>query len=165
MSPRAASYAIAYALTDSKPDAGLMKAARQGRLNSREDYRREVVRLLAEQNRYYVVDNIVHARGVENVTKIPVRKLRFFREFFGFHKVLKIFKDDKRYGGHYINDRRRLLAEADSLIEHILKKDKDVFSELLTTDKFYVFHSGDNEHMLKYVMEHKTAEKKKVRVL
>ena len=54
---------------------------------------------------------------------------------------------------------------ADSLIEHILKKDKDVFSELLTTDKFYVFHSGDNEHMLKYVMEHKTAEKKKVRVL
>ena len=32
-------------------------------------------------------------------------------------------------------------------MEHILEKDKNVFEELLTTDKFYVFHNGDNASM------------------
>ena len=36
------------------------------------------------------------------------------------------------------------------LVEHILKKDENVFEELLTTDEFYVFHSGDNEAMTAY---------------
>ena len=46
MSPRDASYALAYALTDSSPDEELAKAAREGRLNTREDYEREVRRML-----------------------------------------------------------------------------------------------------------------------
>ena len=162
LSPRAASYAIAYALTDSKPDEQLVKAAREGRLNSREDYRREVLRLLSDRSKYYVVDHVVHGgSGVENITNQPVRKLRFFREFFGFHKVLKLFKDDKRYGGDYLGARRRILAEADRLVEYILDKDKKVFEELLTTDQFYAFHSGDNEHMRKHVLAHNAAEKKR----
>ena len=33
------------------------------------------------------------------------------------------------------------------LVDHILQKDQNVFEELLTTEKFYVFHSGDNEAM------------------
>ena len=33
------------------------------------------------------------------------------------------------------------------LVEHILEEDKDVFEELLTTDKFYIFHNGDNASM------------------
>ena len=46
LSAREAAYAIAYAIDDRVPDAQLMAAASEGRLLSKEDYRREVVRLL-----------------------------------------------------------------------------------------------------------------------
>ncbi|NRA38267.1 MAG: DUF1588 domain-containing protein, partial [Planctomycetes bacterium] len=40
-------------------------------------------------------------------------------------------------------------------VENILEKDQDVFKELLTTDKFYLYHSGDNEATTKAVNKHK----------
>jgi hypothetical protein len=148
LSPRNASYAIAYALTDSSPDEQLAKAAAEGRLRTKDDYRREVLRILADRSKYSVVDATVHSTGgIEDVTNLPVRKIRFFREFFGFHKVHTLFKDDKRFGGSYVGASMRLLAEADLLLGHILEKDKNVFEELLTTERFYVWHSGDNDHM------------------
>lgn len=147
LSPRDASYAISYALTDSSPDAELQKAAESGKLNTREDYRREVTRLLAKRDQYYIIDESL--RGVSSITNLPIRKLRFFREFFGYPKMLPIFKDDKRFGGQYIDAQHRLIEETDRLVDHILINDKNVFEELLTTDKFYVFHSGDNEAMTK----------------
>ena len=61
--------------------------------------------------------------------------------------MLSIFKDNKRFGGNYDNSKGRLVGEADRLVEHILRDDVRVIDELLTTDKFYVFHSGDNEAM------------------
>jgi hypothetical protein len=39
------------------------------------------------------------------------------------------------------------VAEADMLVEHILESDQDVFKKLLTTEEFYVYHSGDNSGM------------------
>lgn len=149
MSPRDASYAIAYALTDSSPDAELARAAAEGRLNTREDYEREVRRLLSQRDRYYMVDESVGGKGndLANFTNMPIRELRFFREFFGYPKMLSIFKDRKRFGGDYELSKRRFVAEADRLVEHLLEKDRDVFETLLTTDKFYVYHSGDNEAM------------------
>ena len=148
MSPRDASYAIAYALTDQSPDALLAEAAQNGRLNTREDYRREVLRLLAERERYYVIDPILEGKHqADNVTNLPIRKLRFFREFFGYPKALTIFKDAKRFGGRLDRATTRLLSETDRLVEHILEKDQNVFEELLTTDSFYVYHDGDNERM------------------
>ncbi|MCA9072025.1 MAG: DUF1592 domain-containing protein, partial [Planctomycetaceae bacterium] len=59
LSPRDASYAIAYALTDSSPDQQLIEAAESGKLNTREDYRREVLRLLKNRDQYYVIDEAV----------------------------------------------------------------------------------------------------------
>ncbi|MBI1373528.1 MAG: DUF1588 domain-containing protein [Phycisphaera sp.] len=148
MSPRDASYAIAYALTDDSPDAELAKAAAEGRLSTREDYEREVRRMLARRDLYYVIDESVHnPNDIANFTNMPIRELRFFREFFGYPNLLSIFKDNKRFGADYDNARRRLVTETDRLVEYILEKDKDVFGQLLTTDKFYVFHSGDNEAM------------------
>ena len=41
----------------------------------------------------------------------------------------------------------RLIDETDMLVEHILEKDEQVFEELLTTDKFFIYLSGDNEAM------------------
>jgi hypothetical protein len=146
--PRDASYAIAYALTDSSPDKGLTEAAASGRLNTREDYRREVERLLQAREPFYIVDAAVDSTHVDNITDLPIRKLRFFREFFGYSRLLAIFKDNKRFGGDYNpTTTARLVAEADMIVEHILKKDQNVFESLLTTEEFFVYHSGDNQAM------------------
>jgi len=149
MSPRDASYALAYALTDSSPEADLLKAAEENRLNNREDYEREVRRMLARRDKWTIIDESVQAANLNaSVTNQPIRKLRFFRDFFGYPKALKVFKDDHRFGaGKHEATVSRAIDEADMLVEHILEKDKDVFKELLTTDEFYVYHSGDNEAM------------------
>ncbi|MDA7873745.1 DUF1588 domain-containing protein [Rhodopirellula sp.] len=148
MSARDGSYAIAYAITDSSPDSELEKAVAEGRLNSRADYRREVKRMLAGREQYYVIDEAVQRLQLTaSITNTPIRKLRFFREFFGYPQLLSIFKDNKRFGGNYDNAKGRLVGEADRLVDHILNADKDVFHELLTTEKFYVYHSGDNAAM------------------
>jgi mono/diheme cytochrome c family protein len=146
-SARDASYALAYALTDSSPDKELVKAANEGRLNTRADYEREVRRMLANRDQYYVIDESVDKKDLPNFTNMPVRELRFFREFFGYPKMLTIFKDNKRFGGNYDSVKTRVVAEADMIVEHILESDQDVFKKLLTTDEFYVYHSGDNDEM------------------
>ena len=148
MSPRDASYAIAYALTDSSPDPELVTAARENRLNTCDDYEREVRRLLARRDQFYVIDESVNRpNDIGNVTNMPIRELRFFREFFGYPKLLPIFKDNKRFGANYDAAKQRLVTEADRLVEYIVEKDQNVFEQLLTTDEFYVFHTGDNEAM------------------
>ena len=150
MSPRDASYALAYALTDNNPDAELVRAVKDDRLRTPEDYRREVTRMLKRRDRYYVIDESVQKAGFNSsITNAPIRKLRFFREFFGYTKSMTIFKDDARLSNatQYDNVKGRLVDEADMLVDHILQKDKNVFEELLTTEKFYVYHSGNNEAM------------------
>lgn len=149
LSPRDASYAIAYALTDQSPDAELVKAAESGKLNTREDYKREVTRILEQRDTVYQIDPILAGKNYDdNTTDLAIRKLRFFREFFGYQKALDVFKDEKRFGGDRLDQAtNRLVNEADRLVEYILKKDQNVFEELLSTEKFYVFHDGDNERM------------------
>ena len=147
LSPYDASYALAYALTDASPDKELAQAAAQGRLNTRQDYEREVRRMLAKRDQYFVIDEAVDKKDVPNFTNMPIREMRFFREFFGYDKMLGIFKDNKRFGGNYDNVKTRVVAEADQLVEHIVESDQDVIKKLLTTDRFYVYHSGDNEDM------------------
>lgn len=148
LSPRDAAYAISYALTDSSPDKELLAAAESGKLRTREDYEREVTRLLQKRDQYYIIDEAVERQNrTASFTNMPIRKLRFFREFFGYPQMLDIFKDNKRFGGNYENAKYRVVAEADRLVEHILIKDEKVFEKLLTTEDFYVFHSGDNEAM------------------
>lgn len=149
MSPRDASYAIAYAITDSSPDEELKQAAESGRLETRTDYRREVERLLRKRDQFYVVDEAVQRLQLTaSITNTPIRTLRFFREFFGYPKLLSIFKDNKRFGGNYDNSKGRLVGEADRLVDHILQTDQKVIEKLLSTEDFYVYHSGDNEAML-----------------
>lgn len=162
LSPRDASYAIAYALTDQSPDAELIEAANTGRLNTREDYQREATRLLAKRGLPYQIDKKLADRWrSDNQTKMPIRELRFFRDFFGYPKALTIFKDEKRFGGDRLGSAtNRLIAEADRMVEHILEEDQDVFEQLLTTEEFIVYHDGDNERMqarsdmIKSVYEH-----------
>ena len=49
LSPRDASFAIAYALTDQRPDKILLDAAKAGRLKTRADVAREVTRIWDDQ--------------------------------------------------------------------------------------------------------------------
>lgn len=149
LSPRDASYAIAYALTDQSPDAPLIDAASNGRLSTRDDYKREIARILQQRDRIYVIDKILLDRNFpDNTTDLAIRKLRFFREFFGYPDSITIFKDEKRFGGDRLdNATARLLSEADRIVEYILKRDQHVFEELLTTESFYVYHDGDNARM------------------
>jgi hypothetical protein len=162
LSPRDASYAIAYALTDQSPDEELLQAAASGKLNTREDYKREVMRILAKRDTVYLIDPILADKNyADNTTDTAIRKLRFFREFFGYPAAITIFKDEKRFGGDRLtNATSRLLNETDRTVEHILEKDENVFEELLTTEEFYVYHDGDNERMqaasdrIKRIYEH-----------
>jgi hypothetical protein len=116
LAPRELAYAIAFALTDEGPDAVLLKAADSGRLASKEDVRREVERILADQK----------------IAK--PRIMRFFEEYFEYPAALEVFKDLAR--GQWrpeilVNDTRQL-------IQYILDQDKDVLKELLTTNKSFV---------------------------
>ncbi|MFT5469550.1 MAG: hypothetical protein ACI8UO_004671 [Verrucomicrobiales bacterium] len=149
LSPRDASYAIAYALTDQSPDEELVQAVESGKLKTREDYRREVLRILKKKDTYYLIDPILADKNYQdNTTDLAIRKLRFFREFFGYPAAITIFKDEKRFGGDRLgNATARLLNEADRIVEHILERDQDVFEKLLTTEEFFVYHDGDNERM------------------
>jgi hypothetical protein len=140
ITPREASYAIAYALTDRIPDAQLVQAVESGKLSTREDLKREILRLLED----------------DSIEK--PRILRFFQDYFGYYGVYDVFKDEERFVGAY-NPHRVVAAkyiyripgkvsrEADTLVRWILKEDKNVFETLLTTDKFFVHHNGNNDEM------------------
>ena len=152
LTPREASYAIAYALTDQAPDAALVQAANAGRLATPDDYRREVARMLEDD-------------GV----KKP-RLLRFFQDYFGYYGVFNVFKDEERFGGAYNAHRvvaaiyhqrvpGKVAAEADQVVLAVLKSDQDVLKQLLTTDRFFVQHNGNNDEMAKRAQKELELEK------
>jgi len=136
-------HAIAFALTDRGPDHNrfIRDALRKGELKTKADAARLVQQLLDEQL----------TSGHWDRKDLP-RVMRFFDEFFGFHRAGTVFKD---------NDRRRaenipqwntgmLIHDARMLIEHVLNKDENVIAELLTTNEYFIAHPGDNE----YAREH-----------
>lgn len=133
LGPANLAFAIAYALTDEKPDSTLLAAAKSGQLGTREDVAREATRLWDDSS----IDK--------------PRVLRFFHEFFGYHRASQVFKDDARFGHEY--DRNdvagQLVQDADTLVMHIVGKDKNVLAELLTTEKYFVAHLDDNEQARK----------------
>ena len=125
LAPAELAFAIAYAITDRRPDEVLLQAARNGKLRGRDDVKTQVVRLLRD-------DSIAKPRI-----------LRFFQEFFGYVHAHKVFKDAKRsggfsyYGENYPNMYER---DADFFVMNILERDKDVFRELLTSDEYFILN-------------------------
>jgi hypothetical protein len=153
LSPREGAFAISYALGDRGPDAALLEAAASGRLDSREDYHREVTRLLADQTYYEGdVDPTLNCGKYNSIRSAHPRIMRFFRDFFGYPGALKVFKDSKRSNGKYGNPDRGymgtpgwLTVEADRIVALHVESDRDVFRKLLTFDEFFVYHNKDNE--------------------
>lgn len=153
LSPREASYAISYALGDRGPDPQLRDAAAEGRLATKEDFRREVVRLLDEQHYYSgQVDSTLNGKHYQSNQTSHPKLIRFFREFFGYPASLKVFKDSARSDGYYRNPGRGsqatpgwLTYEADRIVTWHVEKDVEVFESLLTSDRFFVYHNMENE--------------------
>ena len=147
LAPQEAAFAISYALGDRGPDATLLKAAEEGKLLTKEDYKREVTRLLANPHYYKgQIDEALGGRNLKTHSTSHPKIIRFFREFFGYAYMSRVFKDTKRSDGVYKNAGRgtdgtagRIIDETDKLVDYILKTDKDVFAQLLTTDKYFVY--------------------------
>ena len=161
LTPYEASMAISYALGDRSPDPGLLLAVAGGRLETREDYRREVERLLADENYYKgPVDHKISGKNMRSHETSHPKLVRFFREFFGYPQAAKIFKDIERSDGYYQNPGRGtlgtpgfLIKEADRVVDWYLQHDKNVFENLLTTEEFFVYHDKDNETGRKIISE------------
>lgn len=133
LAPIELAYAIAYALTDNKPDEQLLKAATEGKLGTREEVRKQVIRIWDDE-------------GIDKP-----RILRFFQEFFGYHYAPKVFKDAARFKGDYRQVPQHLVNDCDTLVKYIVDQDRQVLRELLTTEKYFVAHSGDNNAIAKTV--------------
>ena len=117
--------AVNHALSYLRPDDTLRKAIVEGRMNTREDVKREVTRMLAD----------------DSIRK--PRVLRFFRDFFDYDLGGYICKDNAALASTGVGARgtshyRAMFdatASTDRLIELILQKDKNVLKELLTTQQ------------------------------
>ena len=107
------------------PDEALHKAVADGRLKTRQDAKREIDRILAD----------------DSIRK--PRVLQFFREFFDYDRAGHVCKDNKALisaGGEFNAEKHyramfAMTANTDRLIELILQEDKNVMGELLTTDR------------------------------
>lgn len=123
LAPREIAFALAYALSDKRPDAELLKAAATGELDTDAGVAKQARRLL------------------DDPKMDKTRILRFFREYFGYDAALEVFKEANGGGvllGHPGHDARALVEDTDRLVEHILAKDKEVLRELLTTNQSFV---------------------------
>lgn len=160
LTPHEASFAIAYALGDRGPDAALTAAAREGRMASKQDYEREVRRMLSDKT--YNKGSIDPALSIEHYgdyyTSSHPKIIRFFREFFGYPMAVRVFKDIQRSDGIYrVPDRGTfgtpgfLVVEADRLVANVVEADRNVFETLLTTDRFFMYHNMDNEKGAKLI--------------
>ena len=117
--------AVNHALRYIKPDGQLRQAIMDGRMRTKADVNREVERMLAD----------------DSIRK--PRVLRFFRDFFDYDLGGYICKDTKALGETGVSNRGQshyramfdAVASTDRLIELILREDKDVLKQLLTTNK------------------------------
>ena len=133
LNPTELTYAISYAFFD-QPDRELLQAAQAGRLETRDDVRREVLRILEtpDEKKQYWHYPMYHRWGDDYYSHRP-RVLRFFQEYFGYTGVVDVFKDMQRNPEHQAN---RLRKDADMLVLQVLERDRDVLAELLTTNRY-----------------------------
>jgi hypothetical protein len=125
--------AVNHALRYLKPDEKLRKAIVEERMRTRDDVKREVERMLADDS-----------------SRKP-RVLQFFRDYFDYDLAGYICKDAKalaetgvsNQGDGYYRAMFDAMASTDRLVEIILEEDKDVLRQLLTTSKVVATKADD----------------------
>ena len=139
--------AINHALSYIKPDRELRQAIAEGRMRTRADVAREVTRML----------------NTESIRK--PRILRFFRDYFDHDLAGYICKDTNALARTGVSTRGTAhyramfdaVAGTDRLIELILKKDKDVLKELLTTQQVVATKNDNIYFGRKHTQDERTA--------
>ncbi len=121
-------YALGYALTDAGPDREIMKDLAGEKLSDPKVIKAHVERIYDS-----AIIGTTKRRGKAE------RVLRFFQEYFGYQGATDVFKDGTRHVGHKPRP-SDLIRDTDLLILHILKEDKDVLKQLLSTDIAYIRH-------------------------
>ncbi|PHR97394.1 MAG: hypothetical protein COA78_27740 [Blastopirellula sp.] len=124
LAPRELAFAIAYSLTDTRPDDAMLEAADNGKLATREEVQTHVERIIED-----------------NKIAKP-RILGFFREYFEYGGAVDVFKDIALNRNHSPDV---LVSDTDQLIMHIYQQDKNVLRELLTTNESFVQHKIDSK--------------------
>jgi len=119
LAPREIAYALSYALNN-KPVPEFLQAAAAGKLATAAEVSALVRAQLADTS--------------YNYEKNP-RLLQFFREYFHYPNAEDVFKDKPEFGDY---SPARLVADLEMTIIAILKADKKVLAELLTTRDYYV---------------------------
>jgi mono/diheme cytochrome c family protein len=124
LSPRETAFALSLALS-TKRDPGLLSAAAQGKLTTREEVAESVRRILNDPK----------------IDKSQV--LWFFREYFDYYRAPEVFKDPlpnhlQRRGIGY--NPQGYVADTDFAILNILAHDQNVLKELLTTTASFRSH-------------------------
>ena len=124
LAPRDLARAIAFAVTDTVPDAPLAKAADEGQLATRKEVEAQVKRILADS------------------AIAKPRVLRFFREYFSYESAPSVFKDEVTLKKLGLREARGwnpdfFVSDADRIVLAVLAEDRDVLRQLLTTKKTF----------------------------
>lgn len=147
LAPREIAFALAFALTDKRPDAPLLTAAATGELDTDAGVAKQAQRLL------------------DDPKTDRARVLRFFREYFGYDKATETFKENGKVPelNHPGHEPRALVEDTDRLVLFILERDKDVLKELLTTPKSFVAYktAADSKKKIAEAKAKFEAEKEK----
>ena len=144
LGPRELSYAIAYALTDRRPDEQLLssiEALYLGETDTPAATRppdEAALKALVRQQATRILDD----------PKIETpRILRFFREYFNYPRAASSAKDrqtqrafTKQFekGTRFAYYPEGLVHDTDCLVEYVLDKDQNVLRELLTTNRAFL---------------------------
>jgi hypothetical protein len=146
LSPAEIAYAVAYALTDLGPERtqAIRESMAKGKLSTKEDVARVVREVLDERIPF----------EYWNSTRLP-RIMRFFNEYFGLPHAPTVFKDETRRNQAEIGfwHAEGLMFDAKLIIIHHLQKDRNFIKEILTTDRFFVAHPGNNDYARKIYEE------------
>jgi len=119
LSQREIGYALSYALAD-KPVEEFLAAASAGKLATRGQVT-ELVR--------------TRLRDDSKLQDRNPRVLQFFREYFNYPFAKEVFKDKPEGGMH---ESGTLVSDLETTIRDILRADRQVLAELLTTRKYHV---------------------------
>lgn len=109
--------AVSLALLDRR-DNGMLQAAEKGELATKEQIAIHVQRILDDPK--------LEKPGV----------LRFFREYFEYHRAADVFKDKPADKIKHVP--QVLISDTDQLVLYIVAADKDVLRQLLTTNVSFV---------------------------
>ena len=116
LAPHELALALGLTLGDRR-EAQITAAAEQGQLATKEQVAGHVKRMM------------------EDPKFEKTRLLKFFREYFEYDRAADVFKEKPKAFNHHPG---QYVADTDLLILAILSADRDVFRELLTTDRSYV---------------------------